>query len=295
MEVLGSGQHVGRGLRRRDPVPFEEVLAVAEQLGLRLDGNAELLALEVPRLPGRLVEVGDVDIAAGDEIGEIEEHVGSHEFSEPRKVDGDEVVIRYVAARVEQDLLAELVVADDLELDLPARFRLHFREDLLPGKRDRFAHEEDSQRFAVQDASRRGGPHAGEEQSGRGAGEFRRVTTKLGHVSFLQFLCFDRAPLSEHGSSTERRSSRPAGCAKCPLRSSSDKRELTGPEISLTFVARARRCRCDKAHGPKERIRAAEGVVELALTRCRSGLREYALSQRADPRPRAKKLVRFPG
>ena len=52
------------------------------------------------------------------------------------------------------------------------------------------------------------------------------------------------------------------------------------PEISPTFVARARRCRCDKAHGPKD----AEGVVELR----RSGLREYALSQRADPRPQQK-------
>ena len=37
--------------------------------------------------------------------------------------------------------------------------------------------------------------------------------------------------------------------------------------ISPTFVARARRRRCDRAHGPKERLLAAEGVADTTLKR----------------------------
>ena len=38
---------------------------------------------------------------------------------------------------------------------------------------------------------------------------------------------------------------------------------LLSPHISPTFVARASRCRCDKAHGPKD----AEGVVDTTVRR----------------------------
>ena len=44
--------------------------------------------------------------------------------------------------------------------------------------------------------------------------------------------------------------------------------KTVSPHIPPTFVARASRCRCDKAHGPKERMRAAEGVVDTSATRC---------------------------
>ena len=39
--------------------------------------------------------------------------------------------------------------------------------------------------------------------------------------------------------------------------------KFTSPESSPTFVARASRCRCDKAHGPKD----AEGVVDTTSKR----------------------------
>ena len=56
------------------------------------------------------------------------------------------------------------------------------------------------------------------------------------------------------------------------------------PEISPAFVARASRCRCDKAHGPKERIRAAEGVADTsadALSKRIEGVRLVTASRLA--------------
>ena len=72
-------------------------------------------------------------------------------------------------------------------------------------------------------------------------------------------------------------------------------RATAGPHISPTFVARARRCRRDKAHGPKERIRAAEGVADTsarALSKRLEGVRLVTAGRSA---PRAQKLGRYAG
>ena len=57
-------------------------------------------------------------------------------------------------------------------------------------------------------------------------------------------------------------------------------REAASPETSPIFVARARRCRCDKAHGPKERMRAAEGVADPTSKRL-EGVRLVTASRSA--------------
>ena len=54
------------------------------------------------------------------------------------------------------------------------------------------------------------------------------------------------------------------------------KRRATSPEISPTFVARARRCRCDKAHGPND----AEGVADTTSKRL-EGVRLVTASRSA--------------
>ena len=54
--------------------------------------------------------------------------------------------------------------------------------------------------------------------------------------------------------------------------------------ISPTFVARASRCRGDEAHGPKERMRAAEGVADTsacALSKRLEGIRLVTASRLA--------------
>ena len=61
-----------------------------------------------------------------------------------------------------------------------------------------------------------------------------------------------------------------------PGRSSRGGNGRASPEISPAFVARAWRCRCDKAHGPKD----AEGVVDTTLKRL-EGVRLVTASRSA--------------
>ena len=62
-------------------------------------------------------------------------------------------------------------------------------------------------------------------------------------------------------------------------------REITAsPEIAPAFVARASRCRGGKAHGPRERMRAAEGVADTsanALSKRLEGVRLATASRLA--------------
>ena len=184
VQGLGGGKDVGGRLRCLEPRRLEEIEAVRHDLGMRLYGDTQGLAVVYRAFGGRRMEIAHVEPALGHHPGEVAQE--RLVLAELRKIDRDEVVARDVVLGIEQDLLAEHVEGPHFELDGSTRHLLEVAMDSLHDLEYRVSDDEQPDGLAVQHALRLHGPGGG-HRAGNQAGaksESQRLAL-LSHVSLL--------------------------------------------------------------------------------------------------------------
>jgi hypothetical protein len=145
VEMLRCGDDIVGGRRRRDTILREPVLPVEHQLGRGLARHAIGHAVPVHGAPARRVEVAGVQPVGIHHIGQRADDAFRHEFPEPGKIHGDQVIGAVLAFRVAQPLLAQAVDREGALVNVGADDLLELALEILHDHEGRIAMHQDPQ------------------------------------------------------------------------------------------------------------------------------------------------------